>query len=604
MPTAAPNPIGQLPGTNDAKRLPDAARRALRASLALTAWAGGVFCLVVCVTMLCFHFSGTTSDPWKSPQLLALKERLVTEPNNEQLKEQIRGLDAEYRRKFRRRLNLDHSGGWLLLGGALVLLASARSAINLNRRLDIVPPKADAEAQAMRLATLSRWSVAGAGALVSVGLLLVALAANEDLPKAENVAPPRAGAAQPAIGAPTLAEFQANYPRFRGWDGGGFSTQSNTALSWDAKTGAGIAWKTAVLSPGHNSPVVWSNRVFISGATASRREVFAYDTADGRLLWRRAIENVPGSAPAPDISEDTGYAASTTATDGRFIYAIFANGDLAALSFSGEIAWAKAFGPLKNAYGHATSLAIWPGKLLVQLDQGEAVAANSRLLALEPASGRVLWESRRPVTASWATPIVIEAAGRQLIVTLGAPWVIAYSCEDGAELWRADLLENEVVPSPVSAGGLVFAVSPSSRLMALRLDGAGDVTKTAVVWTNEESVPDITSPVSNGELVFTATSGGDLACFDAKTGTKVWAQDLQMTVNASPAIVGGRLFVLGLEGVAVVAEAGRQFKEIARTQLPDRFIASPAFANSRMFLRGETNLYCIEPPPGAGAKAP
>jgi hypothetical protein len=53
-----------------------------------------------------------------------------------------------------------------------------------------------------------------------------------------------------------------------------------------------------------------------------------------------------------------------------------------------------------------------------------------------------------------------------------------------------------------------------------------------------------------------------------------------------------------------VAEAGRQFKEIARTQLPDRFIASPAFANSRMFLRGETNLYCIEPPPGAGAKAP
>jgi outer membrane protein assembly factor BamB len=232
------------------------------------------------------------------------------------------------------------------------------------------------------------------------------------------------------------------------------------------------------------------------------------------------------------------------------------------------------------------------------------VAANSRLLALEPASGRVLWESRRPVTASWATPIVIEAAGRPLIVTLGAPWVIAYSCEDGAELWRADLLENEVVPSPVSAGGLVFAVSPSSRLMALRLDGAGDVTKTAVVWTNEESVPDITSPVSNGELVFTATSGGDLACFDAKTGTKVWAQDLQMTVDASPAIVGGRLFVLGLEGVAVVAEAGRRFKEIARSQLPDRFIASPAFANSRMFLRGETNLYCIEPPASTGANTP
>ena len=402
-------------------------------------------------------------------------------------------------------------------------------------------------------------------------------------------------AAAAAAEQPTLADFQANSPRFRGWDGSGFSSQSNAPLSWDAKTGAGIAWQTALPAPGHNSPIIWSNRVFLSGGNAARREVFAYEAASGQLLWRRVVENVLAPAPKLEVFEDTGYAASTMATDGHFVFAIFANGDVAALSFDGTIAWSKALGPLKNSYGHAASLAIWPGKLLVQLDQGENVAGNSKLLALDTRTGRVLWERSRPVTASWATPIVVPSAGGAQILAAGQPWVIGYACEDGAERWRAKLLEGEVVPSPVFANGLLVVVNPSAQLIALRTEGAGDVSKTALVWTNEENVPDITSPVSNGDLIFTANSSGLLTCFEAKNGTKLWEKDLATQVNASPAIVGNRVFVLGVEGVAVVAEAARQFKEIARSQLPDRFIASPAFANGRTFLRGETNLYCIKP---------
>jgi outer membrane protein assembly factor BamB len=580
-----------VPPPGEAKPPPPPESRALRDSLVRTAWLAGAFCLLVGAILLWFYMTGTTNDPWKSPQLLALKEQLVAEPKNEQLKLQIRDLDVEYRRNFRRRLSLDRSGGWLLLGGAVALVLAARGAFNLNQRLVLSPPKSDANAQAMRLAARSRWAVAGVGASIAAALLLVVLAGRDVVSEPGKSAP-----VAPAVVAPTLAEFRANYPRFRGWDGSGVTPLANAPLAWDDKTGAGIAWKSAVLAPGHNSPVVWSNRLFISGGTADRREVFAYDTANGQLLWRRAVENVPGSpAKVPEIPEDTGYAASTTATDGQFIFAIFGNGDLAAIAFDGVIAWAKALGPLKNPYGHAASLAIWPGQLLVQLDQGDNTPANSKLLALEPRTGRLLWERSRPVSASWATPIVVENSGQTRIFTAGVPWVIAYNGEDGAELWRADLLEGEVVPSPVFAGGLVFAVSPGSRLMALRTDGAGDVSKTAVVWTNEENATDVPSPVSNGELVFTANGLGMLTCFDAKSGAKIWAQDLQTQVDASPAIVGGRLFILGLNGVAVVAEAGRQFKEIARSQLPDKFIASPAFVEGRTFFRGESNLFCIQP---------
>src|SRR6185503_4603383 len=118
--------------------------------------------------------------------------------------------------------------------------------------------------------------------------------------------------------------------------------------------------------------------------------------------------------------------------------------------------------------------------------------------------------------------IIIEAAAKVQIVAVGQPWVIGYALSNGNELWRAELLDGEITSSPVLAGGLVIAVSPNAKLIAIRPDGAGDVTKSHVTWTNEVQVPDVTSPASNGELVFTVTSGGAVGCCDAKDGKLVW----------------------------------------------------------------------------------
>ena len=86
--------------------------------------------------------------------------------------------------------------------------------------------------------------------------------------------------------------------------------------------------------------------------------MFCYDRANGQLVWRQAVANVPGSpSTAPEIPETTGYAASTMATDGVRVYVIFATGDVAAFTMDGKLVWAKSFGPLKNPYGYASSLA-------------------------------------------------------------------------------------------------------------------------------------------------------------------------------------------------------------------------------------------------------
>ncbi len=210
-------------------------------------------------------------------------------------------------------------------------------------------------------------------------------------------------------------------------------------------------------------------------------------------------------------------------------------------------------------------------------------------------NGQKIWETARAVPESWATPIVVNAAGKTQIITLADPWVIAYTEADGKELWRARLLENEIVPSPIFESGLVLAPNPGAQLNALLPDGMGDVTKTHVKWSAQDNVPDIPSPAAASGLVFTVTSSGMASCFQTSDGKKIWEHDLGLEVNASPSIAYGIVFILAKNGTVVTFQASRSFHEIARAPLADSFIASPAFAGERIFLRGLTNLYGLGP---------
>jgi outer membrane protein assembly factor BamB len=564
----------------------------------LAAWVSGVFSLLVGAMMLIGHLNTPTLDPLKSPQLKELKTTLRQNPTDETVKQQIRELDLQLRRKYFRQMTQIQSGVYLLLGGVVVFVISVARFSSLRRRLPMPRPRPESGEQNLRAGALARWSVAATGASVGCFLFLISSGMGTALPEGSAEiekalgTPNTAAAETPDAASPE--EMQQNWPRFRGPGGFGISNATNAPIKWDAKTGEGIAWKTPVLAKGFNSPIIWGNRVFYSGGDANLREVFCEDLKTGDLLWRRAITNVPGNpAQPPEIPESTGYAACSMATDGRRVYASFANGDLAALTLEGKPVWSKGFGALKNPYGHATSLTTWRDRVIVQLDQGEAEERKSRLYAIDGRTGQVVWQKERKTGSSWATPIVIEAAGKAQIITLAIPAVVAYAAADGTELWRVESLSGEITPSPAFGGGQVIVASPSDKLIAIRPDGQGDVTKTHAAWTNEDNVPDITSPVSNGELVFTVTTSGMLTCLDAKDGKKQWEHDYDFECHASPTLVGQRLYLLGQKGTAVAVEAGRQFKELFRTEMGDTFSASPAFAQDRIVMRGGTNMWCI-----------
>ena len=200
--------------------------------------------------------------------------------------------------------------------------------------------------------------------------------------------------------------------------------------------------------------------------------------------------------------------------------------------------------------------------------------------------------------------VVFQIEGQEFIGLNGGPHftftpaislsVDCHSQDEVDTLW-AKLLSGEITPSPIFINGLFIAASPSDRLFALRPDGAGDVTKSHLAWESDENVPDVTSPASNGDLVFTVLSHGVVTCHDFKDGKKLWEHELGFDVNASPAIAGDRVYLFGTKGTVAVVEAGRAAKELARFELGEGVFASPAMAQGVMVVRTAKSLFCVGP---------
>jgi outer membrane protein assembly factor BamB len=401
-----------------------------------------------------------------------------------------------------------------------------------------------------------------------------------------------------SVTGPTPEEIAQNWPGFRGPGGVGVAVDGKAPLSWEAATGRGILWKADIPLPGENSPVVWGDRVFLCGADSKRQEVYGFDAATGKLLWKQAVStsaSAPG--PAPQVSDDCGYAPSTVATDGRYVCAIFPTGDVAGLDYTGKLLWARNLGPLDNQYGAASSPVMYQGRLLLQLDQGSSPQdGKSALVALDASSGQTVWRTLRPSQATWSSPILVSTGAREELIAAGNPWVAGYDPVSGAELWRAKGLSGDVAPSPAYAAGRIFVAEDGAALIALPAGQTGVILAGKFLWAATDNLPDIVSPLATADCVFLATSEGTVTCYDAARGAKLWEHDLGAEVKSSPTLVGGNVYLLDTGGVMHIFAAARQWKEISTGKLGEAASASPAFVGSKIFLRGKTRLYCV----GAG----
>ncbi len=420
-----------------------------------------------------------------------------------------------------------------------------------------------------------------------------------------NPAPPTPGAAVKPKPEPTPPPssrkvtalfpkaWEAHWPVFRGPSGVGIALTRNPPTSWNGAQGRGILWKTAIPLPGMNAPIVWGERVFLSGADRTSREIYCLDARSGRILWRKPIP-VPPLPSTFKVSRETGYAPSTMVTDGKRVCAIFVTGEIVCLDYTGKQLWIRSLGLPDSLYGHASSLMLYGNGVIVQFDQGsDPSQEKSALLALDIATGKTVWEVKRPVPNSWSTPILIRAGQQEQIITCGSPWVIAYDPRNGREIWRAKCLDGDVAPSPAYGDRMVFVCNVGASLSAINPFATGDITETGIVWTYTENLADTVSPISNGELLFLISTEGTITCLEAATGKKVWEHHYDTMFRSSPILAGKTIYLTDTLGVTYMFEAGRVFKELGKAELGEDVGATPALVGNRLYIRGKKNLYCI-----------
>lgn len=536
-----------------------------------------------------------------SGRIADLHAQLRAEPTSATLKTEIRQADAEVREAYWRRQVKLTRGAWLLLAGTVVLVGGIKIMRATERRLPtreavLAPHQTSAESR------LAQWTVGGMGG----AMLLLLLAGgwwSMSHPVFIEAREPRV-AESPV----TLEELKSQCPGFRGWGGAVARIPEPAVTHWDAGTGENILWRVPVPLPGTSSPIIWDNTVVVTGAHESQRAIFAYDLVTGQQLWQTAVA---ASGSPPSIFEETSFAAPTPVTDGRRAYAIFATGDIAAVDLAtGRKVWEKSVGRPASVYGYASSLTLFADpagtKVIVQWDMGAPEDNRSSLMALDGRTGAVLWQTRRPVGASWSSPLLTSVekdAAPWQVVTTADPWVIGYDAATGAELWRIEALKGDVAPSPVAAvrdgKTWVYPVQEASQRVGAPITGARGTIEPA--WSfNDEGMPDIVSPVSDGRYVWTIISSGVLFCFDAGTGKKLWERAFDGSFHATPAIVrvgnARELWLTNTIGVTHRLAIGEQFQELGVCALEENVDASIAFDSnrqSRLVIRGRKHLYCI-----------
>jgi len=395
------------------------------------------------------------------------------------------------------------------------------------------------------------------------------------------------------------------WPGWRGRNGSGVAPGGSPATSFGATDG--FRWKVEVPGEGNSSPVVWDDLVLLTTALDETDPptltILGFDRSDGRLLWQTEVGRARGRTHGKN-----GYASATVATDGERVFAFFGTAGLYCCDSSGEVLWRAELGDLDHMHGTAASPILF-GDSVIQLCDSKN---DSYLAAFDQRSGEPIWRTDRPSYACWSTPVVVEAetgsGPRTELVVNGTGsrsrdgrLVIAYDPDDGRELWRVRGATELVAPSPMASGGLVYCHSGrNGPILAIRPGGSGDVTTSRVVWKQHRGGPYIPTGVVYRNRLFLVRDSRELACYNAGSGRQIWTERLRGTFTASLVAADGRVYATSEQGIVYVLAAADTFQLLARNDLDERCLATPAIAGGELVIRTKKHLYCIPERDAAG----
>lgn len=379
-----------------------------------------------------------------------------------------------------------------------------------------------------------------------------------------------------------------DWPRWRGPSGQGTSADTGLPHAWDA--GSNVAWKTEIPGSGNSSPVVWGQRIYLTTAYdgGKRRALVCLDRGSGKILFEKPT---PTTDPQKKIVPKTGYAAATPATDGERLVAFLGNVGVVCFNMEGGVIWRKELPPFEGSHGTGASPIIWRDLVILMQEQNGGPSFG---IALDKNSGDERWSFERDSALGWCSANIVSVSGRDQLLYAAKHTVLGIDPTSGDEIWQCAGPTHEVVPTIVSGHGFVYSTSGrSGPTLAIRPDGSGDVTATHVGWRSSRGGPHVPSPVLWKDLLYLMNDTGILSCLDAKSGDRVYQQRLQGRFTASLVAGDDKIYATSESGDTYVIRYGREYELLSSNSIGEGVLASPAIVGGQLFLRGETHLFSI-----------
>ncbi len=387
----------------------------------------------------------------------------------------------------------------------------------------------------------------------------------------------------------------ADWARFRGPNGTGVVEGKMPDID-----PAAPLWKVKIPGKGRSSPIVVDGKIYLQTAAADgkTRSLLCLSAADGSTVWAK---DVPGATAKTHAKNSL--ASGTPACDGKQIYCQWYDGSgvsLYAYDLKGTEVWHASLGGYVSQHGPGFSPMTHDGLVFVNVDDDE----HAELVCFDAKTGDKKWiATRKRERACYSTPFILQRPGKAPELVLGTTHAVtSYEPKTGKINWEYPMawpkdggMPLRVIGHPVYAGGLIVVYcgdGSGARYMAA-IDP--DRPKPAKVWELRKDTPYVPCVLVKGDLLYWIADKGVATCAEAKTGKALWANRVfeNADVTASPVMVGDQILMISEKGEVAVVKAAKTFEEPALVSLGERAYSSPAVADGKVFVRGETHLFCF-----------
>ncbi len=395
------------------------------------------------------------------------------------------------------------------------------------------------------------------------------------------------------------AVLAENWPQFRGPGGLGISQEKDLPITWsDAEN---IVWKTAMPGYGSSSPIALDGKLYVTcysgygmasksgGMEDLLLHLVCVDAKTGKIIWN---ERIKPTLPESKRVREHGYAAQTPVTDGEYLYVFFGKSGVFKFDLKGNKIWQTSVGTKTHGWGSGTSPVLFENLVIVN-----ASVESKLLVALDKNTGKEVWQAGG-MDEAWNTPHLVKLPnGKHELAVSVSKWILGFDPKTGKELWRCKGIADYICPSIVSHKGVLYALGGrSSKAIAVRSGGRGDVTETHKLWQADVGANVCSPVVHDGHLYWISDRNQTAYCLSLADGSIKYSEQIGPQPYASALLADGRLYVVSRNGGTFVLAAKPQFEQLTLNKLEDRstFNASAIACNGTLILRSDKNLYCIK----------